>query len=255
MSITKKLARKRANQVTMSLESHDIVANGVVRVVGAFNKMPTSEECVSSFCKSFKDKLSPIKDSFRVYQDYPKVVISGFLKYLDTKPLNVLKNMKEVSSNVYMDEQDNSIWEIRNNRLVKNFDENLSELVATASCSPMNKGAPIEALASVDDFVGINDTHYLAYVNPVTAEVSYGVRVDSNKVYSAETGVSEIAHMLVIDCQNLKGEDKVQSFVDEKVESNNADPQALIDYYSQVYKYDPDYFVKIEDIIKQAAVA
>jgi len=255
-AVAKMYSRKDSNGLVMTVESCDVVASDIVRVVGAFNRKPTSEECVASFEDVFDGKLTHIQDSFRVNKEYPKVVVSGFLKYSDVRPLSVLRKsecMKEVSSNVYMDNDDNSIWEIRGGKLVRNFDEDLTKLVSSVSCSPMTKGQPLEALASVKDFEGIDNTQYVAYVNPVSAEVSYGARVGDDHVYSAESGISEISQQLVIDCKELGGQDKVLSATDALPVGTDA--QSLVDYYSQVYKYDPDYFVQLEDIIRKNAVA
>jgi len=252
-----KLQKRQDNSgMVMTVESCDIVANDIVRVVGAFNRQPSSEECVASFEDVFDGKLSHIKDSFRVNKTYPKVVVSGYLKYSDERPMSVLQKsecMKEISANVYMDSDDNSIWEIRGGKLVRNFDEDLTKLVTNVNCSPMTKGQPLEALASVKEFEGVDNTQYMAYVNPVTAEVSYGARVDDNHVYSAESGISEVSQQLIVDCKELGGQDKVVSVAEDIPAGSGA--QALVDYYSQVYKYDPDYFVQLEDIIRKNAVA
>lgn len=259
---TERVAEKfqaRDDNLVMTLESCDVVADGIIRVVGALNKMPNRDECESKFEAAFDNKLSCIKDSFRVKKEFPKVVISGYLKYVDERPLSMLErseSMKEISANVYMDNDDNSIWEIKGGKLLRNFDEDLTQLVSNVTCSPMTKGSPIEALASVKDFEGIDNTQYMAFVNPRTGEVSYGARVGDDHVFSAETGISEISQELVIDCKELKGEDKVVSLVEsmQVTAGVTTDSQLLVDYYSKVYKYDPDYFVKIEDIIKKHSV-
>src|SRR5690606_20902696 len=111
-----------ANKVrtfTLNLQDYDMVTPSLAKVVVTLTgNIPTKEEVRAEMAGLFKDLASPVLNSFREIENTgPIRTIVGFVKTcaavkdIDGKPV---EGMRVVASNILMDEQDKSLWEIRN---------------------------------------------------------------------------------------------------------------------------------------------
>ena len=250
-SFTRQALAKHRVATTASLETVEHVNERLIRVVAAFNRVPTTEEVASTMNKHFGSKLDVVAGSWRVREEAAKVVVSGFLKSKpEVRDAKEAASLKMVVANVFMDETDNSIWQQQGTQLVKTKSEDLAELVAIASVEPMNRRAPKVALAMVQPYVGPENTQYIAFVDPITASLTFGARIGTDHVYDPVNGVCEIAQNLVVQVVNLNGQDRIES---AGVDASSVD--SMIDYYAKVYEYDPEYFVHLEEMIRSQSVA
>lgn len=250
-TFTQQALAKHRVATTANLETVEQVNERLVRVVAAFNRLPSASEVASIMGQHFGQKLEVVPHSWRVREESAKIVLSGFMRSKpEVRDAKESANLKMVVANVFMDESDNSIWQQQGNQLVKTKTEDLSELVAIASVQPINRREPKLALASVQPYVGPTNTQYVAFVDPVTASLSFGARIGEDHVYDPVNGVAEIAQNLVVHVVNLNGQDRI-----EVAGVNASDADAMVDYYAKVYEYDPEYFAQLEDMIRSQSVA
>lgn len=247
-------AKARLNTVA-TLESAEPMGN-VVRVVLAFNKEPNASDIEKSVAKHFKD-LQVVEGSFRMRNHSgSSKIVAGYLTHKDNiidlkdKP----DTLRAVAANVFMDDSDNSIWQVVGGSLVKTQNEELADLVAIANVQPQNRNAPIEALANVRDFAGAQNTQIVAYVSPNLAKVVAGVRVGDDHVYSSEEGLVEVTEDQVVDTEQLNGAD-VEDEVEAKRVCASASINDVVDYYTELYAHNPLFLEKVIETINGRAIA
>lgn len=246
---------KARRTTTASIESAEPMGN-VVRVVIAFNKAPTGTDIDKAVTANFNG-LTPIDGSFRVRNhNGSHTIVAGFITHKDSVlPLTAKDNLKAVAANVYMDDSDNSIWQVVGGSLVRTKTEEIAELVAVANIQPLTKGHPIEALANVKDYVGATNTQIVAYVSPELAQVVAGIRVSDTHVYSSLEGLTEIAEDQVVDTENLQGSDiEDEELAKRCCASAGASEEDMVDYYSQLYAHNPLYLEQVTEQIHARAL-
>lgn len=262
-NFTKNLAQQLAGRVktTHQLEKLAPLGNDVTRVVASFNRQPKAEEVAAMIDTEFKGRACAIPGSFRVRRDGFRVVVAGYasLKAME-RPLADAETagFREIAKNVFMDPEDQAVWAVEGDRIVRAATENLAEIASTITVKPSIRIEPTEALASVSTFAGPKNTQIVSYIDPVTASVVTGVRVSDDQVWSEAAGLTEIAQDQVVDVESLNGKDYVESVAVAKLgtkEFAGVDTNAMLDYYRELYKYDPAFFTMIEEIIMQRAVA
>lgn len=249
--IYQKAAQRTKN--TARLENIEQMG-AVARVVLAFSAKPTGDD-IEKVVAGLKG-LEAVPNSF-THNKLDNKVVAGFLRSktgeLDLK--NIPSTFKEVAANVYMDESDNGIWRVVGGTLVRTQSEDISELVAIASANaqPANIRAPLTSLANVRPFEGASNTQVVLYVSPERAEVIAGFRVSEDEVWSPEEGLTEVAEDQVVDTEQLNGTD----IEDEESAYNttaSTDVNEVIDYYSQLYAYNPVYLDQVIEQVKQRSV-
>lgn len=258
---------------TARLEHIELATDKALRVVASFNREPSKLEVAEVLSdRIFGKRAAIVPMSFR-RRDHgtgSRVVLSGFMKSAQAVREAAEKDkLKEVASgsNTYMDETDNSIWKLDkdNDRLVSMMGEDLSEVLETASehVSPGVLRQPVLALAGVADKIdGPDNTQYIAYLNPELDEpaVSFGARVGEDAVLDRATGsVVEIAQNLVIESHNMRGRDKMLAYGDDTMKEPKPDSMSaykkdeMVEYYRQVYGYNPQWLDQFEKVINQGA--
>lgn len=250
------LARTKSIAITASLELVESVSDSAARVVACFNRRPSTEEASAVLTKHFGGRLTPVVESFReMSADTQRVVVAGFMALpKPERPLEETAALKEIAKNVFMDEADRGIWKVSEGKLVKASTDDLTDIVATASIKPYNPRNVQEALASISDAMGPQNTQLVAFFHEETAAVQYGVRIDATRVFSAEVGVAEIAHNLIVEAVNLEGQDIESPAEVASLVNGGYDPQQAIDYYRKLFEHSPEYWVQVEDILKSRSL-
>lgn len=250
----------RLAATTAHLEHVEPVADEILRVVARFNQEPSVAECQNKFNNFFADKMEPVESSFMFHDDfYRDYIISGYMRTkVDKLPKRKAKNMVElVKSNAYMDEADQTIWKVDDDGkyIVRNMTESLDELIdiAEANLKPSNRMNPITVEASIPNFGGPDNTQYVYYVDPVIKETEFGIRLDDDHVLCrSDQAKVEIASNLVIAIHELR---KMDQLPDELARIDKSDANQLIQYYKQVYGFNPGYFDDWEDMIREKTLA
>jgi hypothetical protein len=251
MSFVSKIKSKTTGKLTRI----DSVSKKVNRVVARFNRTPSFTEVSNFIERTINKDVEAIPQSFRVRKkDTAGVHVTGFIRAKKrSMPISeATASLKEVASNVFMDDADNSIWARKGDLVVKTVNEDLSELASKVEVAKTHVvRTPDMMLAKVSEFSGIKNTEILAFIDIESASVRYGPRVGEDHVFNKDTGLIEIAQDLVIDSEHTQGLDYA---IRGDEETNIEDPEKVVDYYENLYKYDGSYLDKVEKQIEDRAV-
>lgn len=260
MSITSEIAaryseRIRSNkhlQVASALESFTRVAETIVKVVAAFNRQPDASELANELDRKTGNMLRIIpKSFFRVQGTGSDCVLSGYMTERQ-QIRTTTRGMTEIAKNTFMDKADNSIWTLKDGQVMRTASEDIDDLIESVTVTPYNKSAPVTASVNVPDLYGPENTQFIYYVDPVMRSPHFGVRVgDDNVLCFDDQNVVEIASDLVMSVKNLR---KMDYLEDEAASVDPADQSQLIEYYRKVFDFNPEYFAKMQEIIKNQAV-
>lgn len=249
--LTKFAAERSA---THQVEHVEAVTPNLIRVVASFNRVPVAAEIATLVGKMFGDKARPVDKSFRMDTSGMRPVVAGFITGVEqTRDASETAKMQEIASgNVFLDKEDNSIWNLNEGNLVRAFSEDLAELASVVPVRKIVNGKRETAAPTVPDYVGPDNTQMVAYVNSETASLVVGFRVGEDHVFSETAGLQEIGEDQVVETRMLKGTDLVPSLVEA---ASIEDPNSMADYYQNLYGYDPAFFDQISTDIKNRAIA
>lgn len=207
----------------------------------------TKERMGQAIALALKNEASVVADSFRPLP-YENTYVGFVVPNTQVRDYNptVLSTMQELSSNMLMDQADESIWTVQSSGdakyLCRQSDEDLSELIQTARVRKPGIPSVSQVVASVSG----EELEYAAFVDPSKAALRFGFIVET-----AGTTVTILAR----DTDKLIKMDK-QFIVESadlsgKFEELSSDNKEMMDYYRQVYNYDPKFLKMIENIIKE----
>lgn len=249
--------QKQKSKATASLETVAPVSDTVLRVVAKFNRNPSAEELAHVMSNHFGNRVEVVAGSFFSTHgaSVGRTTITGYVR-LPTQemPLSETAGMKEIAKNVYMSDEDNSVWKVVGSNIVKTTKDDIMEVASVAQVRPLNRFKPEEALANVGAYQGVNNTQYIAFLHPETATIQFGARVGEEHVYSAEAGLCEISQLQVAHIRNLRGDD-ILDFAAAQEVASHYDIQRTVDYYEKLFGDDPEFWNQLEDIIRNNAVA
>lgn len=252
----------KLNSFTMNVNDYEMVSPTLARVIitTTGNTPVQQEEIRASVARLFNGLASPVAESFRKVTDG---VMAGFVKTnrevreYDEAAVTAGK-MKVMSSNLLMDNDDASLWEIKEGSTgrytVRQGNEDLSQLVHLACRKQMNQPT-MAHLASMP----AETKEFAAFVAPSSEEVEHGYVIASGEgkmtvmPFGADEAI-EISTAQLVEVCNLDGED-VSAFGSPMAAECAASKEAMIEYYRKAYVYAPDYVQKIIEIINQHSVA
>ena len=217
------------------------------------------DEVRAGIAQLFSGLATPVADSFR------KVTANTFIGFVrsasDTREFaeSEVANFKEVASNLLMDKEDESLWDVRKGTtgtyLVRHGNEDLSELASTVRRRQASKPT-FSAIASVE----AEPKEFAAFIDVKSEEVEHGYVVESNHkdgyVNILPVGgdaLVKVEARCLIDVRDLQGADTKAMGI--QVAAASLDANALIEYYRKAYPYAPDYVQSIIDMINQHSVA
>ena len=257
------LGLSRAKTTTMRLEDKKQVGDKVARVTMQFNQLPTKEEIKEHLASAFKNAVEPVEHSFRLHPSAGlRQVVTGFVrKGKATLPKGSEKSMEQIAKNVWMDKVDQSIWQVGDDgELVKTATgaDDLSAVLDIPNLSPVNPRAPVVAGMHVASMAPdpTADTRYICFVDAEYATVSFGAQISDERVFDRNDLQSiEIAEDLVVDIEHLRGMDRiVSSSEDDDNEPDDFTEEALAKYYKHVFRFNPDYFDKVEKVVTKRSL-
>ena len=238
-------------KIACSIEHMEKVANTTLKVVAAFNREPTATELAETLDAKTGRMLRIIPNSFfEVKNASSDKVLSGYMT-LRSQKRSSTKGLMALAKNTFMDKNDNSIWKIKDGTLIKTASEDIDDIIESVEVTPYNKGNPITASVNVPNKYGPDNTQLIYYVDPTMRTTQIGIRVgDDNVLCFDDQNTVEIASNLVIAVKNLH---KVDMLPEEKAAIDSEDQAELIDYYRQVFDFNPDYFERLTEIIRGQA--
>lgn len=261
----------RINLFNVTVQDYKMVTPTLARVVLSWTgSQPDRSEVVAGISALFNGLASPVEASFRNLQNTgPVNVTIGFVKAnrevkdYTTEIAADKTRFKAMASNLLMDREDESLWEVKSSGtskyLVKQGNEDLSELVHLART---HRGT-LPTLAQIAS-VPAETQEFAAYVDKQTQEVMHGYVVESSivkgrqrvKVLSVEGNgeVDTVDEDQLVEVVQLDGKDQEAAKLKMSAEVA-ADRGAMVSYYTKMFGYAPDYLKKVIEIIDSHSFA
>jgi hypothetical protein len=257
----------RVNSFSVNLQDYELITPTLAKVLITYSgTSPIKEEVRASIAKLFGQQASPVTHSFRsLERTGGSKCLAGFIRYqsdvkeFDETAADNQGRYKQMASNLLMDNEDKSMWEVKSGStgkyLVRKGEEDLSELVHLAHAK--KSGHPTLAqIAKVPAEV----REFAAYVDLKNEEVMHGyvvAKTDQKMTVVAFDGEGEpedINTDQLVEVVSLDGEDEQEMGRKMSTAAVN-DREAMVRYYKQAYNYSPDYINMLIEMIDQHSFA
>lgn len=248
------------NLNTVNILDQKVLSSTLSKVIIATTGKMSKEEVAAALAEKLQYQGSVVEGSFRSIPGQDNLSV-GFVRA--SKEIRVLEDTeirasyRVLSSNILMDNTDKSLWEVRQGAggkfLTRHGDEDLSALVESATARGPSSNARVRHLS----LSKAAPKEIVAFVND-NGEMDYGFCLRTKgtekcKVFtkaSSQTGqpvvvpYDHIVSIVEADLPPLKN--NLTAGVDEANQ---------IDYYRQLFFYDPKYLEEVEDMITEDSVA
>lgn len=237
---------------TVAITDYKVVSKKLARVILSTTGNPSKSTIEDAVAKKSTGTFAVVKGSFRKVAEGVAV---GFVKAnTQVRAFDKTKYRTFASaSNIMMDKSDESLWEVKTNStgkfLVRKNNEDLSALLEASTMRRSDvvrlarltiaKAEPSDAVVFVDD----------------EGEVQAGYAVSTNdeevKVLEANTRkLKTVGYGAVVGIMNVP----VEASLHRKVKASAATDK-MVDYYTQLFSYAPDYLEKVINNINETAIA
>jgi hypothetical protein len=244
---------------TVTIADYEMLTPTLAKVVISYTGKYNKESIRASLRAKLDKRAVPVEDSFRQVK---AGVAVGFLRantevrVLDTKELRA--NYRVVgSSNIMMNEADNSLWEVKTGKggtyLARHGNEDLSELIH-ASVQPRATGTRLFHISMASAAKG----EFAAFVSK-SGDMDYGFVVASND--KKMQVVSQASHTSVVVDQtmvtSLSRAPIPKSFAVKMATAgiSREDKSQAIEFWKQLYAYNPAYLKMVIDQVNEDATA
>lgn len=280
--------RNKIPPVVASLVSYGKEHSGVAPVVVLVNREGTKAQMLDAVSAALKGNAMPIANTFQPVMSNGATAFVGFVKANAQTRISTdaeVAKMTVMAGNMLLDAEDDSLWKVRDAThggkvLERHGQDSLSRLLETAKVHVDR--APEMASVSMG---GVSVGDYACFIDPVTANIRYGVVVaeateqtpelhtnpdahdeeggethtspaEALEVPEAEVEILPVAGMeplkvkasLVIMAAEMDGSEKVPEVLPPREGSAK---ERLTNYYSRLFRYNQPYFRKMEAIIEQ----
>lgn len=255
-------------QLTEYQEVSPTIARIIVSTVGIQDKT-NKRQVAAAITAALKNQAFCIPGSFReLATASEKAYFIGYVSSTQTAipfasvEKEQLARMKTIAKNIMMDEQDESLWDVKEvagaKYLVRQAREDLSELLSLASTRSLD--AP--TIASLSD-TSVVQGEYMAFVHPTEGDMRYGYVLassgDKSLVLDRKTNqVAKVPTIAKVEAFTFNEADAhIHNALDRGgklraalASAAGGDFTDLVDYYRGVYGYDAAYFEKFEKIVE-----
>jgi hypothetical protein len=246
----------KVNLNTVGLHDFKMINDEMARVVVTHTGDHTKDTFRTAIAHLFQGVASPLANSFK--QLTPNSSIGFITANKEVRTYDNADSIKYrvVASNILMDSEDESLWEMKEGAsgkfLARRGHEDLSELAT--SCISRRVGTPLLASVSV---ATVAPREFMAFANTQELDMDYGYVVGADtenyKVLSQLNGtVVDVPAECVVHATSLMGSDE-EAF-GQKVTAG-MDKEAMIEYYKKAYSYSQDYIEKIIEVINSHSFA
>lgn len=260
----------------VALTDYQMVKPNLAKVVLTCSRFMEKQDLVAKLQDRLQHKATPILSSFQ-WLDEDQTAAVGYVtvarevRALENDSVSANFRVVEKASNLYMDEADKSLWELKEGAsgkfLARKGVDDLTALIEqcrVAHRAGMPRCSQVSAsFAQTHDFVGY------VWASKYQSSVDYGfvlgkegskLKVLSYATRAIET-VEEDQTFAAVECKDMPRPTKAQAKIylqnQGKVQAALAtDPKlSAEDYYRLAYSYAPDYVEKIiQQIQQQAAI-
>ncbi len=263
--------------VVAQLHDSQVINPNLAKVLVTFNTEETTREknfyaIASLFCGN----AAPIECSFRRLPISSAFAAVGFIrKNTEVRSLDTasLKKYRVMAGNLLLDENDNSLWELKGDQnsryIARQSDENLADLIQHAGVIRHNGMGGVVNLASLVTDVRQRG-EFIGYISPNTLEYASGLLLNETpagmEIYDPVddeteiTPVDTLVESSFIDWKSIAREADIRTPKSAYASISGSPVSAstkseLKNYYKEVYSYNPEYLQKIYEIIDQTNLA
>jgi len=254
------------SMASVVVNEYKLVNDKVARVIITCSSSMSKDAMYDKLAEHYEGSAMPVRGSFRWLNEGTNAI--GYLTLARaTKVITTRKQLasyREVSSNMFLDEGDKSLWELKESGggkyLCRQGHDNLAELieagrVTARGSTPRMRSVMMES-AKAHEFIAYIDTAGFS------SETDYGFCAGVD----AKTGEYLVVSMTtkqpvsvkpecVVSAHYLAGKQFSVTSKAKLVKADAYDKTAVINYYRQLYAYAPDYLkLVIEEINQQAAM-
>lgn len=243
-----------AGVVPASITEYRMVNDRLAQVIISASARHTTNDLRTAVQASLGEAVSVVRDSFRWLTEDKSSMI-GFValatpqRLLDTdKPEKA--GYREVAKNMYLSEEDESVWEMKKSAvgtyMVRNGHDNLAELIETARVSP--RGATprmsnvVNASAAPSEFIS-----FVNSFGSAMPSVDHGFVVSTTKdTFSVVTATYDkpitVRRSEIVSSHSLDDKEIHQAYLAGAKRVNAAtDKPKSVEYYKKLYSYAPEY--------------
>lgn len=240
---------------TISLTDYRMIKPTLARVIISTTGNLTKTEMADMLCAKLSYLAAPVEDSFR---KLTKNTAIGFIRanrQIREYNKGIEARYKIMSSNILMDKQDRTLWEIKSgpggSYISRQGNEDLSELVEASTVSrsdaprlahvTMAKAAPAEFAAFCTD----------------TGAMDYGFVTRSNDKF-AEIVSASLAEKIVVKNEMIASLSPVT--IDRQVHNqilaklNSEQKKKAADYWQALFSFAPEYAEQLVDAVNEDAM-
>lgn len=243
---------------TVSLADYRVLSDNLAEVVVAVTGTMPRVELAERISAALAGAAQPIAGTFHWLNDKSAAV--GFVtRAHDTQIVasdDDLKQYRAVASNMYVNDADESVWELREGAgkrfLARRTEEELPEVLSAAR-QPRRTGIP--TLSHVIR-ASVKSGEFVAFVTG-NGESDYGVAIgkakgsDDNVVLSmTSTKLVQVPQNLVISTVTVDSSKMKTPSIET---AGMPDAQTVIDYWRRAYNYDQEYLNKLIDQVNETA--
>lgn len=263
----------RVNRIVANVHDYRMLTPTLAKVVVTFNSVKgvSRQELETAAAQLFEGKMSVISDSFRPVTSSTLPAFVGFLRLnreVKEYAKEEVSKMRVMASNLLMDDQDKSLWEIKSGKLgqylARQNNEDLSELLE-ASVVRQYRVPALAAMvtANVGNTKEAGNRVFAAVVDPKTETLRYGyvLSCEGNQVEvvpapeQAEGEPQDQENITasvdsVVELAYLHGSD---SFAELSAPAGDS-KTVMTDYYKKIYADFPEFWDRLKEIINQHAV-
>lgn len=241
---------------TVALTDYRVISQTLAEVVVAMTGKPSKDALAVAVTKRFGEAVTPVLSSFRWLRENEVAVgfVSSVTSVRTLDGDSVLANYKMLASNMYMDQEDDSLWELKQGAtgryLARRTQEELPEILSAAK-SPHR--ADIPTLSRVlRTPVKVNE--FISFVSAAN-DVDYGVCVGSTKEGESVILSVSTKKLVAVDPQRVVRATAIDfnKMRSPRVTAGMQDAQAVIEYWKQAYQYDQAYVNKIIQQVEEMA--
>ena len=246
---------------TVTITDHQVISEGLAKVIIAFTGKQSKESLQESLASKLQYLAAPVEDSFRIVR---AGVAVGFIRA--NRAVRTIENDKELragykvmssSSNILMDNNDQTLWEVKQGAggkyLARHGNEDLSSLIEasvnhrtdTPKCYQVSM-----ASAAKNEFVAFASA---------SGDMDYGFCVQANdthvRVVSSTTNTPVILPKEVIATVLSV---KIPRESHNRIVASGISPQdkkQQIEYWTRLYSYDQNYLSELKRMVNEQAVA
>ena len=242
---------------TVSVTDFKMQSATLAKVIVSFTGKQTKDQLRAALQDKFNNLAAPVEDSFRIIK---AGVAVGFVRA--NKEVRVV-NDKELrasyrvmSSNIMMDNDDKSLWEVRQGKagkfLARHGHEDLSELVNAS----VNRRTDIPALRHIQ-IAKAASGEFVSFVSK-TGDMDHGFVVASSdkqlKIVSTTSDTAVVVDYDVVTAISPVPVHKAFAKQMAKAGISRADKDQAVEYWKQYYKYAPDYLAEVVQQVNEGTL-